>query len=295
MRRRAPAATKRARRDYAPSRWSYRAQRLWLTPAVRRAATRWLPSALVIGLAAVSAARNWPAVTDWAAEARLAFETRPEFMVTGLTVTGASSETGEAVAALVAPALPASSFHLDLAALRDEVLALDAVAGVQLTVRGGRVAASVTERVPALIWRLGGRLTILDGEGRRVATAAARAEHPDLPLIVGAGASTAAPSAMDVIDAAGPLLPEIAALVRVGGRRWDAVLSGGQRVLLPAASPEGAMAVAARLHRDRALFERAVTHLDLRDPTRPVLRLVPAAAEAVAQARALQLASEDLP
>ncbi|MGR3542059.1 MAG: cell division protein FtsQ/DivIB [Hasllibacter sp.] len=282
-------------RDYAPSRWAYRAQRLWLTPAFRRAATRWLPCAVVLAVAAGTGARNWPAITDWAAQTRHAFETRPEFMVTGLHVTGASAETADAVAAILAPALPASSFHVDLAELRERVLALGAVASADLSVAGGRFEAAIAERVPALIWRLDDRLTLLDPEGRRVGPAEARADHPGLPLVVGRGAGSAAASAMDVVHAAGPLLPELAALVRVGGRRWDAVLSGGQRIMLPSGRAPEAMAAAARLHRERALFERAVTHLDLRDPARPVLRLIPAAAQAVADARALQLASEDRP
>ncbi|PRY95572.1 cell division protein FtsQ [Hasllibacter halocynthiae] len=289
IRRAAPAV----RRDYAPSRLAYRAQRLWLTPLVRRAALRWAPAAALAALVGWGVAANREAALAWAAETRHAFETRPEFIVSGLTVTGASADTASAVAEVLGGALPASSFHLDLPALREAATAFDAVADAELSVSGGRLRVALSERVPAFVWRTGERLVLIDPEGRRVADADRRADHPGLPLLVGQGASSAASSALDVVHAAGPLLPELRALVRVGHRRWDAVLSGGQRVMLPPAGPAAAMEVAARLHARERLFERAVTHLDLRDPARPLIRLLEPARAQVAAARALTLAAGD--
>jgi hypothetical protein len=90
----------------------------------------------------------------------------------------------------------------------------------------------VTEREPVADLAHRGRADAGDDTGHRVASLLARSDRPDLPLIAGEGADAAA-EALEVLAAAGPLIPRLRGLVRVGDRRWDLVLDRDQRILLP--------------------------------------------------------------
>ncbi|WP_313350681.1 cell division protein FtsQ/DivIB, partial [Paracoccus sp. (in: a-proteobacteria)] len=69
---------------------------------------------------------------------------------------------------------------------------------------------------------------MLDKTGHRVASVTSREVRGDLPIIAGEGADRAAPEALALIDAAGPILPRLRGLERMGERRWDVVLDRGQ-------------------------------------------------------------------
>ena len=266
------------RRDPAPSRWAYRMQRLWLTPVFRVVFRLGLPLAVigaVAGLVFYDAGRR-DALMQSAADLRSQFEARPEFRVSYLSIDGASPDLADAVRSKLALKLPKSSFDLDLDALRLAAQELDAVASAELRVRtGGVLQVVLTEREPAMIWRRGDRLELLDALGHRVAGLAARADRADLPLVLGEGANTAAPEALALLDAAGPLMPRLRGLVRMGERRWDIVLDRDQRILLPTANPVGALERLLALDQAKDLLARDILSIDLRSEQRPALRLAP--------------------
>mgnify|MGYP002785341943 CR=1 FL=1 len=280
----APAADA-ARRDPAPSRWSYRMQRLWLTPMFRRLMRVGLPVvavALFAGLWLANEGRR-AVLSDTVMSVVDAVKNRPEFMVTLLSVEGASPPLAEMVRATLAVPLPQSSLDLDLAAARDRVAALPAVKGLSLRVQpGGVLQVQVDERVPALVWRAPEGLVLLDDTGQRIAGIDSRAMRADLPLVAGAGADAAAAEALALVEAAGPLLPRVRGLVRMGERRWDLVLDRDQRILLPAAEPLQALERLIALDQAQGLLDRDVIAVDLRLPARPALRLTP---EALAEMR----------
>ena len=82
------------------------------------------------------------------------------------------------------------------------------------------------------------------------------------------GADAAAVEALALIDAAGPLLPRMRRLVRMGQRRWDMVLDRDQRILLPAENPVPALEALLALNTADDLLARDLTAIDLRDPAR---------------------------
>ena len=77
--------------------------------------------------------------------------------------------------------------------------------------------------------------------GSLVPGLASRADRPDLPVIVGEGADEAAAEALELVDAAGPMMKRLRGLVRMGDRRWDMVLDRNQRLLLPEDRPVQAL------------------------------------------------------
>jgi len=286
-----------ARRDPAPSRWSYRAQRMLLTPLVRRFLRLGLPTILLVGGATLwlaDAGRREALVAELAG-LRAEFEARPEFRVSLARVEGASDALAEAVRARLELPLPMSSFDIDLGAVRARIEALDAVRRAELRVRsGGVLQVTITERVPVVIWRTEAGLTLLDETGHRVAGLRSRLDRPDLPVIAGEAADLAAPEALALIAAAGPLSPRVRGLVRMGERRWDLVLDRNQRVLLPEDNPVQALERLLALDQVQDIMNRAILTVDLRSDRRPTIRLTPNALAELRRSQGIETVEDAL-
>jgi cell division protein FtsQ len=208
------------------------------------------------------------------ADLRESVETRPEFMVKLMAVDGASAPVANAIRGMLPVTLPASSFRLDLEALRAEIEKVDAVASADIHIRkGGILQVTVTERQPVVLWRTAAGLEMLDATGHRVATLLNRAARPDLPVIAGEGADGQVEEALALFDAARPIGARIRGLVRMGERRWDVVLDRDQRVLLPEGDPVPAMQRIIALDQAEDMLGRDLTVVDLRNQNRPTIRI----------------------
>ena len=275
-------AEPRTRRDPAPSRWSYRVQRLWLTPLFRQLLRIGLPMAttMLVELWYFGDPATQRAVVDKIAEVRRSVAERPEFMVRLMAIDGASGELSEDIRDVLPVDFPVSSFDLELDRMQAVVEDLDAVAQVSLRIRpGGILQLDVTERVPAIVWRDRGLLELLDADGRRVAALKHRMHRFDLPLIVGIGADRAVPEALALIAAAEPLWPRLRGLVRMGERRWDVVLTRDQRILLPETAATRALEKVIALDQAQDLLARDIAVVDMRNGQRPTLRISSEAVE----------------
>lgn len=276
-----------ARRDPAPTRWSYRYQRLMLTPIFRASVRIGLPALLLVFIAGAwfSNPANRAALAAQIETARNAIESRPEFMVTSLSISGADVAVAGAVKDIVETefdslgvAFPVSSFHLDLPSLRDRVTDLTAVADAVVRVKpGGTLDIVVTERRPVAVWRHVDGVRLIDDEGEMIGMIAARSDRPDLPLIAGDGAKDHIQEALVLFAAAAPVRDRIRGLVRMGERRWDLVLDGGQRILLPSINPVAALDRVMAFHAAQDMLSRDVAVVDMRNGNRPTLRLNPMA------------------
>ena len=280
------------RRDPAPSRWSYRVQRWWLTPYVRRMVRVGFPAFVTAFgiLWFLSVETNRETIQDQIAEIRRSVAERPEFMVKLMAIDGASTELGEDIREVLTVDFPISSFDLKLEEMKAVVEDLDAVARAELRIRpGGILQLEVSERLPAVVWRNGDQLELLDKTGRRVAAISQRAQRSDLPLIVGTGADRAVPEALDLFAASGPLDARLRGLVRMGERRWDVALNRQQRIMLPELDGVRALEYVIALHQAQEVLARNITHVDMRNPDRPTLRLAEPAIEELHRIRALEL------
>jgi cell division protein FtsQ len=264
------------RRDPAPTVWSYRYQRLMLTPLWRLAFRVGLPAALVA--AVVGAWFASPANRAWAtaeiAALRTAIEERPEFLVTGMEVTGADTALRLAIEEMVTLTFPTSSWRLDLDGIRDQVSQLTAVKDVIARVRpGGTLEIAVTERVPVAVWRYTDGLRLIDADGVMTGMIVERADRADLPLIAGDGARDYIAEALALFAAAQPIGPRVRGLVRMGERRWDMVLDRDQRILLPAEDPVTALHRVVALDQAQEMLARDIAIIDMRLGQRPTIRL----------------------
>ncbi|MCH8465170.1 MAG: cell division protein FtsQ/DivIB [Roseinatronobacter sp.] len=277
-----------ARPRRATGRLAYRLQRIWLTPGYRISLKYGLPLLAVVGLIVLLLADEGRRglISGQIETVKAAFMDRPEFMVTELQLPEMSPELEFALRQTLEIGLPVSSFRLDMDTLRAEVEALDWVRSADLRLlSGGVLALSVTERVPAILWRSDDGLELLDGEGVRVAFLLNRGLRPDLPLIAGAGANAHIPEALEVLDAAQPLGARVRGLVRMGERRWDVVLDRDQRIRLPEAAPVAALERVIALEQAQDLLSRDILVADMRNPARPVLQISAGAMETLRDIR----------
>lgn len=275
--------------DPAPSRWAYRIERLWLTPLFRVFVRTGLPVLLFMAVVAIylsDQARRDALVGNYLS-VKHSIEQRPEFMVKLMAIEGASNEVSEDMREIMGLDFPISSFDLNLEEMRQRVMELDAVADARLQIRaGGILHFDVTQREPAVVWRQGDGLEVLDPLGKRVGPLDNRTDRIDLPLIAGEGADLATVEARRLLAVAGPVHGRIRGLVRVGERRWDIVLDGGQRILLPSTGAVAALErVMARVQM-QDLLERDIQVIDMRNPDRPTIRMAPEVMEEIKETRA---------
>ena len=266
----------KARRDPAPSKTSYRFQRLWLTPVFRSILRTGVPAFTILAAVVwyLSDDARVDALREHAADLRASVEQRPEFMVNLMRIENVSEEVAEDIREITAVDFPVSSFDLDLALMRANIEELDAVAQASLVVRaGGILDVEVVERVPAIVWRGREALELLDVTGHRVTPIEARGDRQDLQLIAGDGADVVVPEALELLAAAQPISNRIRGLLRVGERRWDLVLDRNQRIMLPEADAVTALERGLALNTINELLSRDLAIVDLRDARRPTLRL----------------------
>lgn len=264
------------RNDPAPSRWSYRMQRVLLTPMYRRMLRFGIPFCLSFGVGAwyLSDPAVQQRITLTVADIRQQIQTRPEFMVKLMSVEGASDRVAEEVRDSFAYTLPASSFDMDLDAVRAAIEELPAVAGAAVRVRqGGVLEIRIAERRPAALIRVPGGLIVIDEAGVALDAAAHRGEYPNLPVLTGAGAEAAVNEALAIRAAAAPLAGRLRGLVRMGARRWDVVLDRGQRIMLPVADPVRALERVIVLSEAQDMLERDIAVVDMRLADRPTIRM----------------------
>jgi cell division protein FtsQ len=267
-------------------------QRLWLTPSVRRLLRLGLPLMVLVASASwtFTQPQNLATLGKMYSDVRRSIAERPEFMIEVMTINGASEELSADIREVLTMDFPISSFDLDLEGMQQMVVGLDAVAAADLRVKpGGVLQLDVTERVPAVVWRSGDMLELLDREGHRVSALERRTLRADLPLIAGEGAEQRVPEALTLLASAAPVAGRMRGLVLMGERRWDLVLDRDQRIQLPAENPVPALEQVIALDQAQELLGRDVSVVDMRNPHRPTLRMNAPAVETLYRIKGIEL------
>jgi cell division protein FtsQ len=144
----------------------------------------------------------------------------------------------------------------------------------------GTILVRLTERRAFAVWQRDGRFSVIDREGRVMATERLQAFGP-LPLVVGTGAERMAAPMIDLLRSTPEIADRVQAIVRVSERRWNLRLQNGADVLLPEGHEEAAITRLAQLQAREKLLDRPLAAVDMRLPDRLVVRLqssAPAAA-----------------
>jgi cell division protein FtsQ len=125
-----------------------------------------------------------------------------------------------------------------------------------------KVIVSIVEKVPVVRWRVGDVTWLIDAEGDRIGTDVG--SYTELPLVVGHGAADDAVAMVRVLGRHPQLMDGLAALSRIGDRRWDLIYRDGLRVQLPETGVAQALDRLDMYQRDYQLLDRDVTQVDLR-------------------------------
>jgi cell division protein FtsQ len=140
---------------------------------------------------------------------------------------------------------------LDLGAVRAGVERVGWVKQVKIIrLLPDTMVISVVERPRMAVWQDQGVTKVLDSQGKVILEANAAA-FANLPLIVGAGADTAAPSLVPLVISRPRLASRLEAMVRVDQRRFSQL---------------------DRLDQTSRILELGLARLDLRDPSMLVVR-----------------------
>jgi cell division protein FtsQ len=135
----------------------------------------------------------------------------------------------------------------------------------------GTIYVAMTERRPFAIWQTQGKFVLIDRQGQTV-TNEDVAAFGELPLVVGSGAPPFAAALLDQLALVPDIRDHVAAMVRVGERRWNLQLKNGIVVMLPEGHEQAALAKLHDLQTSQALLDRPLISIDLRLPDRLAVR-----------------------
>jgi cell division protein FtsQ len=174
-------------------------------------------------------------------------------------ITGASAEATPAIqrALNVEAGQPITS--LDLDALQASIQSVGWVKEARVVrLLPDTLIVEIKEHDRLAVWQTGGRVFVIDGQGRAI-TGADAGRYPGLPLVVGAGGDI-----LPLLAQRPRLMGRIDALVRVDERRWDLRLKDGGIIQLPAVKQEAALIQLDALDQRERLLELGFARIDLR-------------------------------
>ncbi len=193
-------------------------------------------------------------------------------------VAGASSEATPAIRHALQVHSGQPITRLDLNAIRERVEQVGWVKEATVVrLLPDTLIVEVKEHDRLAVWQAGGQANVIDGQGR-VITGADAGRYPQLPLVVGKGADTAAAEILPLIAQRPRLAARVEALVRVDERRWDLRLKDGSLIQLPAIRQEAALIQLDALDQRERLLDLGFARVDLRTPEEVAVR--PSAGEA---------------
>ncbi|WP_298158320.1 cell division protein FtsQ/DivIB [Brevundimonas sp.] len=179
-------------------------------------------------------------------------------------ITGASAEATPAIQRALNVEAGQPITGLDLDSLQASVEAVGWVKEARVVrLLPDTLIVEVKEHDRLAVWQTGGRVFVIDGEGRAIPGADA-GRYPGLPLVVGAGADKAAGDILPLLAQRPRLMGRVDALVRVDERRWDLRLKDGGIIQLPAMKQEAALIQLDALDQRERLLELGLARIDLR-------------------------------
>jgi cell division protein FtsQ len=187
------------------------------------------------------------------------------FAVDAISISG-QSLTSEAVifqALAIQPNISTLSFDAEAARARLEELP----AVEQATIRKvypGNVLVTIVEKVPVARWRVDGVTWLVDMQASQIAVDTG--SYPELPLVVGTGANDDALVMLRSMERFELIRKDLAAISRIGDRRWDLIYYSGLRVQLPETGVAQALGQLESYQQQHQLLDRDVTLIDLRVP-----------------------------
>jgi len=164
---------------------------------------------------------------------------------------------------------PILAFNTELARIRIEALPWieDVVVKRQFP---DLVHISLLERKPMALWQRNGAFSLIDTKGDLIQLKDVTT-YSNLIRVVGDDAPANTAELFNILSVEPQLAVQIAAAVRVGGRRWNLHLKDQTEILLPEKRADAAWSHLARLYKDHGIFFDNLKSIDLRLTDRMVI------------------------
>ncbi len=124
------------------------------------------------------------------------------------------------------------------------------------------VTVEIVEKEPLVRWRVGQTTWLIDDAGERIGTDPG--SYGELPLVIGEGAADDAVPMVRLLTRHPNLQKDLAALSRIGDRRWDLIYRNGLRIQLPETGVAQALDRLEMYQSQYQLLDRDVTQIDMR-------------------------------
>lgn len=237
--------------------------------------------AFMAALAALAAAgavvMRHSAVTSWAGleERLIAVSADVGFRVRAVEVEGRDRASAQAILAAIGVVRGTPILAIDPAAAKARLEQVPWVKTASIYRRlPDTLFIALTEQEPLAFWQRGAALTLIDRDGKPIGERNL-GTFARLPVLVGDDVPTNAAAVVELLDTEPQLAQQVAAAVRIGGRRWNIEFKNGVAVALPEENAVAAWHRLAAIEKDHRVLERRVLLVDLRLPDRVYLRLPP--------------------
>jgi cell division protein FtsQ len=215
---------------------------------------------------------NLAVAGHWIDRASARMAVTADLVVADVLVAGRHHTAKEALTKALGVRLGTPILAIDLDAARSRVEALPWVASASIERHlPDTVYLRITERRPIARWYSGGKMHVVDRDGIAIALSDT-ASYERLPLVTGPGAPQAVGELIELLRAYPRLAARVTQARRLGQRRWDVIFDKGLIVMLPEQTPRRAWSRLAELARTQHLLDRGLVAIDLRLPSRIVLR-----------------------
>ena len=197
------------------------------------------------------------------------------FVVHNIQLTGLKQVDRDTVYRIVSEAHGQDMPLVDLTKLRAELLQLGWIEDARVSRRlPDTLAIDLVERVPAAVLQRNQQLFLIDDKGHVLSAVDPHTMPVSLPLVIGDGVEGHIGQLRDLIASQAPLKQLIEGATWVGQRRWDLRFQSGETLSLPEGDKAAldALALFARKDQEARLLGQGYVHIDMRDPTRMVVR-----------------------
>src|SRR5690606_33677772 len=156
---------------------------------------------------------------------------RAGFGIAEINITGQSLTSEAAIFAALGLDPKASTINFDADAALARIEAIPSIKSASIRkVYPGELIVTVEEKLPMARWRFGDATYLVDENGSPVARD--DGSFRELPLVVGKGAADDAIVMIRTLERYPAITADLAALSRIGDRRWDLIFYSGLRVQL---------------------------------------------------------------
>jgi cell division protein FtsQ len=125
------------------------------------------------------------------------------------------------------------------------------------------LSVSITERAPIALWQNGGKVNLIDDEGK-IINDAELDKFTDLLIMVGKDAPSHMESVLGIIRSEPAIANRVSSVIRVSDRRWNIRLRNNIEIKLPEDDPERAWKYLAQVQKDTNILDGDVKNIDLR-------------------------------